>query len=41
MKFFEEPIVKVQQLVVEDVITTSKDPNEPTKNPNETPDDWS
>ena len=28
MKFFEEPIVKVQQLVVEDVITTSKEDNE-------------
>lgn len=34
MKFFEEPIVEVQQLVVEDVITASKGENE-------TDDDWS
>ena len=36
MKFFEEPIVKLQKIAIEDIITASGDSIEPTTGEDET-----
>lgn len=39
MKYFEEPVIMVQNIVVEDVLTTSCT-NYTARCPNESDDDW-